>query len=58
MGLLYLYPLLGKESRMGECALDSCGSGEEPVMGLCENGNEFLDSTHCSAVSSNNALGL
>jgi hypothetical protein len=25
---------------MGRCGLDSCGSGEGPVAGCCEDGNE------------------
>jgi hypothetical protein len=29
---------------VGRCGLDSSGSGQGPVAGCCENGNEPLDS--------------
>jgi hypothetical protein len=32
---------------MGECGVDSCGSGQSPVMGSCESDNETSSFIKC-----------
>jgi hypothetical protein len=36
-----------RKVRVGSCAVDSCGSGQGPMAGCCEHGNESLGSRKC-----------